>query len=308
MIAGQDPGFADAARQLYDLLLRPAEDQLKSNSTLCIIPDGPLWDLPFQALQPGDNRYLLENYVIYYSPSLSVLKELSRRRKSSDRLSTSVLAFGNPRITPEIAINLNAVYRSDVLAPLPEAEIEVNALKEIWRPSPSRIFIGASAGKTNFKTEAGKYRIIHLATHGILDDGNPMYSRLVMARTENDPDDDGMLEAREIMQLDLRADLVVLSACQTARGRFSAGEGMVGMSWAFLVAGVPTMVASQWKVDSASTATLMINFHKRLKGGTASGRSAKAAALQQAALDLMRESRYRHPFFWAGFVLIGNGN
>src|SRR4030095_2225871 len=115
----------------------------------------------------------------------------------------------------------------------------------------------------------------------------------------------GLLEAREIMQLNLHADLVVLSACQTARGRFGAGEGMVGMSWAFFGAGVPTMVASQWKVDSASTAKLMIDFHKRLRGETSLPLQTKASALQQAALSLMKDPRYRHPYFWAGFVMIG---
>ena len=129
-----------------------------------------------------------------------------------------------------------------------------------------------------------------------------MYSRLVLARAENDPNDDGLLEAREIMQLNLHADLVVLSACQTARGRIGAGEGMIGLSWAFFVAGVPSMVASQWKVDSASTAKLMIDFHKHLREETA---TTKGTALQQASLNLMKDPRYRHPYFWAGFVLMG---
>lgn len=134
-----------------------------------------------------------------------------------------------------------------------------------------------------------------------------MYSRLVMSRAENDPNDDGLLEAREIIQLNLHAELVVLSACQTARGRFGAGEGMIGMSWAFFVAGAPTMVVSQWKVDSASTATLMINFHKGLKGQTSIVGFSKANALRQASIQLMKEQRNQHPFFWAGFVMIGNG-
>src|SRR5207245_9104544 len=121
---------------------------------------------------------------------------------------------------------------------------------------------------------------------------SPMYSRLIMARAENDPTDDGLLEAREVMQLTLHADLVVLSACQTARGRIGAGEGIIGMSWAFFVAGVPTMVASQWKVDSASTAKLMIDFHKRLKEETPTKPRTKASALQQAALTLMKDQRY----------------
>ena len=109
------------------------------------------------------------------------------------------------------------------------------------------------------------------------------------------------------MQLNLQADLVVLSACQTARGRFGAGEGMIGMSWAFFVAGAPTMVASQWKVDSGATATLMIEFHKHMKDQTSNGGASKASALRLAGLELMKQAQYRHPFFWAGFVMIGDG-
>ena len=292
--------FADEARDLYDLLLKPAEAQLKGKTSLCIVPDGILWDLPFQALLPNDGRYLLENYAISYTPSLSVLKVMSGR-KINDRATASLLAFGNPTLPAEIAANIKTTYRGESLGPLPDAEMEVGTLKSIWGSSSSRVLVGPNARKAVFLQEASKYKIIHLATHGILDDTNPMYSRLVMARAENDPSDDGLLEAREIIQLDLHADLVVLSACQTARGRVGAGEGMIGMSWAFFVAGVPTMVASQWKVDSASTARLMIDF-QRLREETA---VTKASALQQASLNLMKDPRYRHPYFWAGFVMIG---
>jgi len=296
--------FADSARDLYDLLVKPAEERLRGKTTLCIVPDGPLWDLPFQALKPTDSRYLLEDFAISYAPSLSVLREMAKQKR--DNSATSLLAFGNPTIPREIAANVKAVYRDGNFGPLPEAETEVGALKSIWGPSLTRVLIGASASKDVFRSEAAKYKIIHFATHGILDDKSPMYSRLVMARDQNDPNDDGLLEAREIMQLNLHADLVVLSACQTARGRFGAGEGLIGMSWAFFVAGVPTMVASQWKVDSASTAALMIDFHKRLKEQAAKQSATKAGALQQAALALMKDPRYRHPYFWAGFVMTGS--
>ena len=299
--------FADDARKLYDLLLKPAEQQLKGKSSLCIVPDGVLWDLPFQALQPRDSHYLIEDYAISYAPSLSVLREMSAKRRANGG-SKSLLAFGNPTMPNEIAANLKTTYRGETLGPLPDAELEVGTLKDIWGPSSSRIFVGANASKNAFRSEASKYNIIHLATHGILDDASPMYSRLVMARAGNDPSDDGLLEAREIMRLDLHADLVVLSACQTARGRIGAGEGIVGMSWAFFVAGVPTMVASQWKVDSASTSKLMIDFHKRLKGAGSAPPLNKPSALQQASLNLMKDPRYRHPYFWAGFVMIGKGS
>lgn len=298
--------FADDARHLYDLLLKPAEEQLKGKTSLCIVPDGILWDLPFQALEPKDGHYLIEDYAISYAPSLSVLREMSAKKQADG--SKSLLAFGNPTMPSEIAANIKTTYRGENLGPLPDAEVEVSALKNIWGTSSSRILIGPSASKNVFRSEASKYSIIHLATHGILDDNSPMYSRLVMARAENDPNDDGLLEAREIMQLNLHADLVVLSACDTARGRFGAGEGMIGMSWSFFVAGVPSMVASQWKVDSASTAKLMIDFHKRLRGEASLRLQSKATALQQAALNLMKDPRYRHPYFWAGFVMIGKNS
>ena len=138
MLAGQSPTFADSSRKLYDLLVKPAVDQLKGQNTLCILPDGVLWDLPFQALQLRGDRYLLENFAIYYAPSLSVLKEMTARKNKSQSASLSCLAFGNPCLKSDVATSLKVVYRCENLAPLPEAEVEVNALKEIWKPAPSR--------------------------------------------------------------------------------------------------------------------------------------------------------------------------
>ena len=111
------------------------------------------------------------------------------------------------------------------------------------------------------------------------------------------------------MQMDLKADLAVLSACETARGRFGAGEGMIGLSWALFIAGVPSIVVSQWKVESASTRDLMINFHRQALTSPASAKSkaTKAEALRQAALKMMKNPETRHPFYWAGFVLVGDG-
>ena len=131
-----------------------------------------------------------------------------------------------------------------------------------------------------------------------------MYSRIMLSRGEKR--EDGMLEAWELMKLDLKAEMVVLSACQTARGRVGAGEGMIGMSWALFVAGSPTVVVSQWKVDSDRTSELMIEFHRNLvRNGRRGAAMSKAEALRLAALKL-RHGRYSHPFYWAGFVLIGN--
>ena len=163
------------------------------------------------------------------------------------------------------------------------------------------MYVGVEASEERAKAEADGSRILHFATHGIVNEASPMYSQLVLS-TLGDKED-GLLEAWEILNLDLNADLVVLSACETARGRVGAGEGMVGISWAFFVAGSPTTVVSQWKVESASTTELMLSFHRNLMKG-----DSKAQALRSAALKLLGDSRYRHPFYWAGFVVIGDAN
>jgi CHAT domain-containing protein len=135
-----------------------------------------------------------------------------------------------------------------------------------------------------------------------------MYSNLVLA--PGDKKEDGLLEAWELMQMDLKADLAVLSACETARGRYGAGEGMIGLTWAMFVAGVPSTVVSQWKVESAGTRDLMVNFHRALIShpGTGKAKLTKSEALRQAALKLMKNAETSHPFYWAGFVLVGDGS
>ena len=132
-----------------------------------------------------------------------------------------------------------------------------------------------------------------------------MYSHLALA--QGDADEDGLLEAWELMRLDLKADLAVLSACETARGRFGAGEGVVGLTWALFMAGAPATVVSQWKVESASTRDLMLNFHRQLRAPRVKGKLTKAEASRQAGLKLMKNPETNHPFYWAGFVLAGDG-
>lgn len=322
MLAERNLSYQDSARQLYDLLLKPAEEQLRGKKTLCVVPDRALWELPFQALQPRTGVHLIEDFTLFYAPSLSVLREVMKqrsgpesnvvkvadRRTSSSRPVQTLLAFGNPQLNGGPTAALRGA-EFEKFGPLPEAEEEVKTLGQIYGAVNSRVFIGSEAREKVVKTEAAKYEVLHFATHGLLDNRNPMFSYLTLAQTAGDQNEDGLLEAREILNMDLHAKLAVLSACQTARGRVGAGEGVIGMSWALFVAGVPTTVASQWKVDSASTTSLMIDFHRRLTKRQANPRlkETKAEALRQASLGLLRSERYRHPFYWAGFVMIGDG-
>lgn len=336
-LAERDPEFREQARQLYDLLLKPAAAELRGKSQLCVIPDGVLWELPFQALQPREGSYLIEDYSLFYAPSLAVLYGIEKlldkrdtaragyikaelapkgrvgvrpaRASSAQGRTPTLLAFGNPAIGQQAAARVTSLNRDENLGPLPEAEREVKILREIYKPSNSSVYIGAEARETLAKARMGDYRVLHFATHGVLDDLNPMYSHLVLSLSGEEEGEDGLLHAWEVMKLDLKADMVVLSACQTGRGRLGAGEGVVGMSWALFVAGSPTTVVSQWSVESSSTTQLMVEFHRNLLSTAAPGnlRQSKAEALRSASLSLLKDRRYAHPFYWAGFVMIGDG-
>jgi CHAT domain-containing protein/tetratricopeptide (TPR) repeat protein len=302
-LAARDLGFRTSAVKLYELLIKPAQAQLQGKTNLIIVPDNTLWDLPFQALATGANRFLLEEAAIAYAPSLTVLREMTRRRKNHDAGTASLLALGNPLVGNETIKRAALTLRDGTLAPLPEAEQEVKALGRLYGASRSTVYTGADAREDRVKSEASRARILHFATHGVLNNASPMYSHLALA--EGSTTEDGLLEAWELMQMDLRADLAVLSACETARGRIGTGEGMIGLSWAMFIAGVPSIVVSQWKVESASTRDLMVDFHRGLLA--TKSKPTKSEALRQAALKLMKNPETSHPFYWAAFVLVGDG-
>lgn len=344
-LATRDIRFGAESERLHELLLAPARAQLENHTRLVVVPDGALWGLPFQALRNAKEGYVIEQYAVSYAPSLSVLAEIVRargQRKTPASHGADLLAFGNPSLLTKSdapvpsakagAKNVPANLMGAAFADLPEAERQVRALGELYGMVRSRVYTGARADEARLKREAGLYSILHIATHGVLDDANPMYSYVLLvgsatravdsngARTASEATgEDGRLEAWELMNLDLKARLVVLSACETARGRVSSGEGLIGLSWALFVAGSTATVVSQWKVESASTTELMLGFHRHLLADDThpSASSAarhqsrgmsKAEALRQASLSLLHSNSYSHPFYWAGFVLIGDGD
>ena len=309
-LANRDLDYPGSAAELYNVLVKPAQSQLQGKNMVVIVPDDALWDLPFQALQPAAGHFLVEDYAISYAPSLTVLREiLAKQRRRTDAGLSTLLAVGNPSLGQQTIERAHLVLMNEALEPLPEAERQVKSLGQLYGPARSRIYVGAEAREDRVKAEAGSYRILQLATHGVLNNANPMYSHIVLSQSAGNGNEDGLLEAWEIMNFDLNADLVVLSACDTARGRIGAGEGVIGLTWAFFVGGTPTTVVSQWSVESASTTELMLNFHRNLKsvGNGAGYATTKAEALRQAELKLLRTKRYRHPFFWAGFIVMGDG-
>ena len=270
-LASRNLAFRRTARLLWDLLLEPEAALLRGRKRICIIPDSELWRVPFHALIDPNDRYVADDAAIFYAPSIAVL--MNEHVEQTRNL--SLLAVAN--------------------ASMPEARSEVQQIAAIYG---SRAHVEVGAREQLVKESAPRYGILHFATHGVFDDSAPLASHLVFARGGRD---DGRLEAREMMAMHLDAQLVVLSACQTAEGRPAPGEGIIGMSWALFVAGCPTLVASEWKVESSSTTAMMVAFHRNIVEHGLS----PAAALRAAQLEVRKS--YEHPFYWASFVVLGKG-
>jgi CHAT domain-containing protein len=301
-LARRDLEFDATATRLYQALLAPARDELRGARHIVLVPDGALWEMPFQALRSGDGRYLVEDVAISYAPSLTVLRDMRVHPRAPASPGRALLALGNPDLGAAARRRTPSALMSD-LQPLPEAETQVREIARLYDPQASAVRVGAEARESWLKQEAAHYRILHFATHGLLDDASPLYSQLVLAAPRPGEGDDGLLEAREILDLSLDGELAVLSACETGRGQSGAGEGLIGMSWAFFVAGCPATVASQWKVEAASTSRLMLAFHRALRAGHTPAESLRLAALAQ-----LRRPDQRHPFYWAGFVAMGDAD
>jgi CHAT domain-containing protein len=297
-LAERQPDYASLGRELYRLLIEPAASEIENFKTICIIPDEFLWTLPFQALTTRRGNYLIQDYSLFYAPSFTVLNEMALRRRQPNS-NESLIAFGNPVVGGSGKPKQN-------LHPLPETEVEVAAIAATTRTQMKKILVRREADEKTFKTLAPQYATIHLATHGVLDNREPLNSYLLLTKTEDETENDGLLHAREIIDLNLDADLAVLSACETGNGRISPGEGVIGMSWAFLVAGTRSVVVSQWQVNSASTSRLIKSFYQGLASQNDAISRNKSQALREASLGLLKDRRYHHPFYWAGFVLVSS--
>ena len=293
----RDAKYTAAARRLYDILLQPLIGPDPPAGALCVIPNGILWNVPFQALITPRGEHVVERAAVYYAPSLSLL--IARDAPRAPGRAPTVLALGDPAIDVDTKQEVRAFHRNASLGRLPDASAEIDALRRIYG---SRVTArtGLVATESTLKKDIRGYDVVHLATHGIVEEHDPLYSALLLAGSSTE---DGLLEAREILSLPVEADLVVLSACDSARGEVLGGEGVLGLSWAFLATGCPRTVATQWRVGSAAAARLMVAFHRRMARLPAVGNV--AGSLRDAQLELLRSDRFRHPYYWAGFVLVG---
>lgn len=279
---------------LYEILIKPIEGSLKKDKLLCIVPDKTLSYLPFSALiSTRSGSYLVNEYEIAYAPSSSLFIRSSELAGKKSRGNEKLFAVGNPRFDQE----------KFPLPDLPSAAKEVKSIKGYYYLP--HVLTDSEATKRLVQEQLGQAEVVHLAVHSLVDEINPMRSKLLLAKSPgHGRDTDSVLQAHEIYGLDLpRTRLVVLSACESGAGRYYRGEGMMGLSRTFLAAKVPLVVSTLWRVESESTADLMNAFHKnRTLGGLSSSR-----ALQKAQQEMATgaDQRYRSPYYWAGFTLAG---
>lgn len=298
------------ARLWYDKLFASAQAQLHNKRRLVIVPDGLLWEMPFQSLKLPDGRFLIEQSAISYAPSFNVLRQMSQQPALAQNSlpSAKLLALGNPSLSAQKMLVLPGGLMDQTLGPLPDAEKQVNWIRKNYGLQKSTVLIRELATESRFKTLAPEYDILHIAAHGLYNDLEPMRSSIVLSQTGKSGFEDGFLEAREIARLKLKARMAILSACETGRGQVRDGEGIIGLPYALFVAGCPTTIVSQWNVDAESTADLMIALHTNLNQRKT--HLSKAEALQKAAVSLItsKNDRFSHPFFWAGFIAFGKAD
>ncbi len=283
---------------LYNLLLRPIEKRLKPDKLLCIVPDKMLNYLPFAALVPQPGKYLVNDYRLLRAPSSSMFIASSQNAVKKEKVaSESLLAVGNPRFDHEEFPNLDD---------LPSAAKEARAVWALYEPPRAVVLTDTQPTKPLVAERMKKVDVLHFALHSIVDEQSPWRSRLILARSGGNSLSgyESVLEANEIYAMELsQTRLVVLSACETGVGRYYGGEGTIGLSSAFIAAGVPLVIDSLWPIDSDSTTELMIAFHRHRK----TGKLSTVEALRQAQEDMLNnaDTRYREPYYWAGFELTG---
>jgi len=306
-IAGRGDDARTQARELYDLLLQPAQEQLAARKHLVIAPDAVLWNLPFQALRTEDDRYLIENYAVSYAPSLTALGAISRLRarpKARVTTSPSLLAVVNPALAPATEARLGAIIPGQPAEQPGQstgAQKEVDGLSKLYGERRVAVLAGAGASEDRMKAEAGKYELLHLNVRGALNETAPLFSFAALS-SNAESKEDGLLEVREIFDLDLKSDLALMPESELAWPKAGAIRSMTGLTWSWFVAGCPATVVSRWRNDESSDLTL--EFHRRLK--TSWGKESKARAWQAAVQQLLSREERRHPYFWAGFSMLGD--
>lgn len=292
-----------SAQDLYRRLVAPYAHLLHPDAPLQIVPDGKLGHVPFEALLQDTPielgtpyarlPFLLRQYPIAYASSATALLATQPRVRSRSELRLLAMApsFQNPETRFADAGRAELTH-------LPNAPKEVQQLAQYMSGD---VLIGTEATEAKFKEVVGQYNVLHFATHGTIQDDNPLWSNIAFTQT-GEGVEDGRLHTMELFNMDLKADLAVLSACNTGNGKLLRGEGIMSLARGFMYAGCPSIVMSLWSVDDAASAKIMETFYSRLAKGDSKDKALRTAKLDY--LDQAPDSK-AHPYYWAAHVLIG---
>ncbi len=300
--------FARSSNLLYQALVEPFIQEIHHRD-LIIVADNKLNFLPFGILltdTPDIKNtdyhhlpYLLATHNISYVNSAMLLHKVHRKERGiNNRLIAYAPVYAGTGDSLPAGIRTRQYYR-DRLLPIPGAAEEVSRIGQMLKGD---VVLGEEATEAHFKQHAGSYDLIHLAMHTVIDDQNPMFSKLVFTESPAG-NEDGLLNTFEIYNLRLNARLAVLSSCNSGIGELREGEGLISLARGFVYAGCPSLVISLWEVEDLASADLMEHFYAGLRKGRS-----KAAALREAKLHYLHESDqlHAHPYFWSGYIVMGD--
>jgi CHAT domain-containing protein len=320
-------------KSISKIVLKPIEGKLDRFRKLTIIPDGTLNGIPFTLLSKSSKHYrpLIFDHEVSLTPSISYLlknRDLEYRATSDKLLGLADPDYGS-RAVPEVyqdetrGYYERAVDDFNLFTPLPETRTEVSNIARLFQPENVTTVYGKEASESKIKSlNLEEYRYLHFATHGILGNQIPGVDEpaLVLAAESKNSAQDGFLTLSEVEEMKLNSEMTVLSACDTGRGKYFTGEGIMGLSRGFLLAGSRSVIVSLWPVASEATVELMTLFYQNLRSGKSKEASLRLAQL--AMMDSKNVKTYRersikvsvkarpeaqgvHPFYWAPFVMIG---
>jgi len=319
IIHKQDTTYVRLAHHIYRQLLKPLEPDIKGNKII-ISPDGILDYIPFGALlsaavdpdtpiKYSQLPYLINKYSIRYIPSATLLSKIHNRNaeEAPEDLMAVAPGFMNSNL---LADNRNSNAHFNELAPLPLSRYEVRQIASIFKSKSS--YFGLFGGKDPFTLlnddaredslkhlDLSRFKYIHMATHAFINESDPSLSGIMLS-PKNEEGEDGILHSSEIYNLNLNADLVVLSACDTGMGKIVKGEGIIGFTHPFLYAGARSLIVSLWEIGDRSTADLMVQFYQSLLND-----NPKSTSLRSAKLSLIGGGKFSAPRYWSPFILIG---
>ncbi len=303
--------FVANSRELYAMLIEPINRYIPAAvSHLTIIPSGILAIIPFESLLTNDHipvkadyahlPYLIRKFNISYAYSATLW---SNQAKDVKQWKTQFAGYAPAYNTTLLASSRELEPFGDFRNNITNLKFTKEEVTDAEKVFPGKVFTGFAATESAFKSNKGETRIIHLAMHALVDDTHPLSSKLIFAPDQKDSLNDGFLNAYELYNMSINADMVVLSACNTGYGKITRGEGVMSLSRAFRYAGCKSLVMSLWQADDKTTATIMKLFYQNLAAG-----QQKDEALRHAKLSYLdhADPLTAHPYFWDAFIVSGN--